>query len=377
MEIDDDVREELVGYFEHDIGRPPAGARERVLAGLRGAPRPRQDRRLQWATGAAAVLLAVLTVAALMVARYGRPPEPAGPTEMPAPRISAAVAYDARRGVLVVFSGVTAGGAVLDDTWTWDGKRWARQRPAVSPPGLRKGAQMTFDAARGTLVLTGDPGATWTWDGRTWARHATTTLPAPTAGAATTSIAYDPASGAVVGYVWTPDGGGQTWAWEGTTWRRLQPRTTPDVAQGAMAFDGRRLLLFGTPNGPVQGQILTETWAWDGAGWTRLSPAVRLPAAAVSAAYDEARHRVVAFVDVPGGATAASASSETWEWDGTSWRRDHPLHQPPARLGPAVQYDSRARRVVLYGGQTTPVAPLSDVWAWDGSDWSLLEETRR
>ena len=140
-----------------------------------------------------------------------------------------------------------------------------------------------------------------------------------------------------------------------------------------MAFDGRRLLLFGSPFGLVQGQPLTQTWAWDGREWSVLSPTVRLPSSiSYTAAYDQAHGRLVAFIH-----PEATPSAETWLWDGANWSKEHPQHAPPARSGAAVWYDPRTHRVVLYGGLEARGAALGDMWAWDGSDWSLLKETKR
>ena len=157
--MDDDVRRELIGYFERDVGRPPLGARERVLAGLGGPSHRARRRYLAWASGAAAVLLAALTVVTLLGIRGVTHGRPAGQGEAPPPRAGAAVAYDARRGVLVVFGGTTDNRSDSDETWTWDGRRWTRLHPATSPPPVRD-ALMTYDAAREMLVLHGVPGST-------------------------------------------------------------------------------------------------------------------------------------------------------------------------------------------------------------------------
>jgi hypothetical protein len=378
--MENDMRGDLVEYFERDIGRPPVGARERVLSGLRGAPphhphRP-QRRLMTWAALSGAVLVAVLTVATLMEIRLAPVSRPAGRTETPVPvagpRSGAAVAYDAGRGVLVMFGGSRDGGVTaLGDTWTWDGRQWTEQHPKVTPgsatPSASSRLLMAYDAASETLVLYGGPGPTWTWDGQNWRSHAGA---APDGAVA---MAYDPASRAVLLYVAPPGHTSQTWRWDGANWTQLHPRTPPDVVQGAMAFDGRRLLLFGGPFGLVQGQALTETWAWDGREWSLLSPAVRLPLSySYTAAYDQRHGRLLAFIEPEG-----TPSAETWVWDGTSWSKEHPRHAPTARSGAAAWYDSRTGRVLLYGGMEVRGAALGDMWAWDGSDWSLLEEKKR
>jgi hypothetical protein len=73
----------------------------------------------------------------------------------------------------------------------------------------------------------------------------------------------------------------------------------------------------------------------------------------------------------------ALAADETWLWDGATWRRAHPAHQPPARLGAAMAADARSGGVVLYGGHSAVGVALGDLWTWDGADWTQREETKR
>lgn len=362
--MNEDVRDELRAYFAREIGSPPPGARERVLGGLvASALDHSRSPRLRWAA-VAALLLAALTVATLLglrAASLAPSPLPAGRGEAPSPRTGAAAAYDAARGVLLLFGGTGDGRTVLGDTWAWDGTRWTRLHPAPAPPPVAS-ALMAADAADGTLVLYGAAGNTWTWDGTTWRSH-----PGSPPLDASAVMAYDPATRGVLLYLAQTGGEHQTWRWDGAAWTRLAPRTTPDIVMGAMAFDGRRLLLVGAPFGVVQGQPVTQTWAWDGADWSLLAPAVRLPLSTeTGAAYDPARSQVVAL-----------AGGETWLWDGATWRRVHPAHQPPARLGAAMAADARSGGVVLYGGHSAVGAALGDLWTWDGADWTQREETKR
>lgn len=93
----------------------------------------------------------------------------------PGPRASAGAAYDARRGLVVIYGGMGSDG-LLDDTWGWDGTRW--RRLADGGPGKRAMGQLAYDAARDRIVLfggrrgwpDGDLDDTWEWDGTAWAR---------------------------------------------------------------------------------------------------------------------------------------------------------------------------------------------------------------
>jgi hypothetical protein len=384
--MEDDVRRALVAYFERDIGRPPLGARERVLAGLDASSRRPRRPYPAWAAAVGALLVAVLVVVTLLAVRGVRPPaQPAGHNVGPVARSGAAIAYDENRGVVVMFGGTANGTTPLEDTWTWDGARWTQRHPAVSPspgslgppttpgrgpkPQALPGLLMADDAASGSLVLYGIPSSTWTWDGQNWHRFSTAPPERGTNDAA--AMAYDPGSRSVLLFLTPAGGSGQTWRWDGAAWTQLHPRTTPDVVMGSLAFDGGRLLLFGIPFGQVQGQYVTRTWAWDGTDWSPLAPAVRLPVAtSYAAAYDQADHRIVVYLDYTGG-------PETWLWDGATWSRAHPQHQPPDRFGAAAWYDPRTREVALYGGiEVGTTTALGDIWAWNGSDWRSTEGTR-
>jgi hypothetical protein len=385
--MEDDIRRALIAYLERDIGGPPLGARERVLAGLDAASRRTRRRYPTWAAAVGAVLVAVLVVATLLSLRGVHPPaQPAGQNAVPVPRSGAAIAYDEARGVLVMFGGSANGTTPLGDTWTWDGTRWTQRHPAVSPPldafapqttpgrGPKPqsfpGLLMVDDAASGSLVLYGIPGSTWTWDGGSW--HGSPTAPSQRRTNDTAAMAYDPASRSVLLYLVPASGTAQTWRWDGATWTELHPPTTPDVAMGSLAYDGSRLLLFGSPSAQVRGQFVTRTWAWDGSDWSLLAPPVGLPVAiSFAGAYDQARSRLVVHLEYPGG------GPETWLWDGATWSRVHPQHEPPARSGAAAWYDSRTREVALYGGAEVGTATAAgDIWTWDGTDWRSTEGTR-
>jgi len=63
-------------------------------------------------------------------------------------------------GVTYLFGGLDAAGNPLNDLWTWDGQRWTQILTSTSP-ARRFDCAMSFDAARGKLVLFGGNNATW------------------------------------------------------------------------------------------------------------------------------------------------------------------------------------------------------------------------
>lgn len=63
------------------------------------------------------------------------------------------MAYDAARGLTVLFGGWT-GGTNNAQTWEWDGTAWTQR--VVSGPSGRVSHAMAYDAARGVTVLFGE-----------------------------------------------------------------------------------------------------------------------------------------------------------------------------------------------------------------------------
>jgi len=87
------------------------------------------------------------------------------------------LAYDERRGVTVLFSGVS-------ETWEWNGNAWLLRTPATSPPP-RGNPAMAWDPVRARVVLFGGSGAsgllddTWEWDGNDWSQRTPAVSPSP------------------------------------------------------------------------------------------------------------------------------------------------------------------------------------------------------
>jgi hypothetical protein len=99
----------------------------------------------------------------------------------PLPRHSHGMAYDARRGVTVLYGGSGAGtpfGTLFTDTWEWNGTAWMQRSPG-NDPGARVAFGMAFDTARERVVVFGDsvnPDA-FEWDGTNWSLRAVPAAP--------------------------------------------------------------------------------------------------------------------------------------------------------------------------------------------------------
>jgi hypothetical protein len=148
----------------------------------------------------------------------------------PPKRQAHVMVYDERRGRTVVFGGMgdrepNKPPPPLGDIWEFDGTRWTERR--ASGPTPRSGAGAAYDAKRGMVVIFGGvtsagfSGETWGWDGATW-KKLSATGPEPRGMG---YMAYDKQRDRVVmfgGRKGWPNGDlNDTWEWNGRSWRRV------------------------------------------------------------------------------------------------------------------------------------------------------------
>ncbi|MBI2394594.1 MAG: hypothetical protein HYV09_33805, partial [Deltaproteobacteria bacterium] len=296
-------------------------------------------------------------------------------TSGPPARDRAAMTYDGARGVTVLFGGLGPS-STLDDTWEWNGTAWVARcttAPCSSTvPPARRGAAMTFDAARGKAVLFGgfDGAAslsdTWTWNGAAWALS-TATGPAARFHH---GLTFDSAANRVLLF-----GGRKTdddssllndvWSFNGTAWTSVTTTGGPPSPRASAAFVFQsaigRALLFG---GAVSGAVVGDTWELVSATNAWVSVGGTMPAARRShaAAYDSSRQTAVIY-----GGSRNGAIAETWEFKDSKWSRG--AGEVGERLLAASAYDSWRNRIVLFGG-TPGTGVLNDTWEWTGFGWS-------
>ena len=333
--------------------------------------------------GMAAVVAAVAVPASASVAR---PPAPVPPVlQSPSARYNASMDYDAATGSIVLFGGAKFG-AVLGDTWAFNGSAWAQLSPPASPPAM-DAAMMADDPAAGNMVLFGGqlngpyPSGIWIWDGTTWTKLSPSPSPPPVFGAV---MAYDPAASNTGNMVLFGGNAStklvaQTWTWDGTAWTRLFPAKHPTAReQGSMAYDsgtGQMVLFAGAGDVAGQASCPRDTWTWDGTTWAKLSPATRPPACFGTAmAYDQATGQLVLF---GGGKILKSGRvrflDQTWTWTGTTWTQQSPATHPSARYGASMAYDQATGQLILFGGAiNSGKVTYGDTWAWNGTTWTQL-----
>lgn len=168
---------------------------------------------------------------------------------------------------------------------------------------------------------------------------------------------------------------GDTWAWDGHGWERLSEEGPGGRTFPGMAYDARRdelvlfggnAVLFGVEPDPAT--FLDDTWIFRDGSWRR--PAASGPSARAepAMAYDERRERLVLFGGYRLEENGESRRlGDTWEWDGSSWQ-EVSRSGPSPRNGASLAFSPRHEGVVLFGGN----GPSSESWLWNGTVWTRL-----
>lgn len=285
------------------------------------------------------------------------------PSNSPASRSDATIAYDSTRRRTVLFGGHTSLSELARDTWEWDGTSWLLRADLLVSPPASEGASMAYDLARQRLVLFGD--GTWEFDGSRWQRREPAVSPSKRW---SSSLAYDSSRGRVV-MVGGSDGATNftdTWEWDGVTWHLLSAGFESTAVGQSLVYDSARGRLVMYRGLSSTHEAISETWEFDGTTWHRLTAANQLSGPA-QLVFDARRQRVVAF----GGMHPSSYAPlpDLWEWDGTNWTRTSPLSPQAIARTSSLTYDSDLQRVLSVSDGET--------WSWNGSTWALIDETYR
>jgi hypothetical protein len=132
---------------------------------------------------------------------------------------------------------------------------------------------------------------------------------------------------------------------------------TDPSERGAVLFGGLGLLQ----------PYPTETWVWDGTSWRQSAPIPSPPGRYFHGmAYDSWRRQAVLF----GGRATATFFNDTWVWDGAGWTEKQPRTSPPPRWMFAMAFDAARGVVVVFGGTPDAVVYLNDTWVWNGITWT-------
>ncbi len=164
---------------------------------------------------------------------------------------------------------------------------------------------------------------------------------------------------------------------------KVTPRVVPFGFGGAnMVYDSEsdRFILFGGYDFK-NGRELDETWTYDlnTNTWTAMNPA-KHPAGrnCSQMVYIPTIDRVLLFSGYTGDSVLVNApTGDTWLYDYNhdTWEQLKPSSAPTRRHYASMVYMSSVDRVLLYGGQTSDVSgAVGDLWTFDPTtlDWEEL-----
>jgi hypothetical protein len=266
----------------------------------------------------------------------------------PTARSGASLVY-LNNGTSLLFGGITTAGAYLDETWlyTHATETWTQLSPAHKPSARTRHA-MTYDSARGRVVLFGGTDAGGA-DAETWEYYAgdwTQAAPVASPGAmqfASCGMTFDSARGVCVLY-----GGGKFWEYDGATWADCgHPLANGATAYTSLCFDPDRavtVIICG-----YDGAVFVDGCAeWDGTTLTARTAGISKGDCIM--VYDTLRRKMV--VTASNGFPGVPANpSVTMERTGTAWATVTPTLAAGRCTAAGVFCPTRAE-VLVFGGTT-------------------------
>jgi hypothetical protein len=281
----------------------------------------------------------------------------------PSPRVDHAMAYDSKRGVVVLYGGssCTNGSCetILDDLWEWDGTRWTEIAVSGITPGPRTRHALAYDPVREQIVLIGGQGAHFGWNGQAWEEivlYCNQGCPSPQLGIA---LAYHSGWNRLVSY----HSSGASFQVDGAYWSGLpNSGEQPDARRGAtMTYDPIRdvMWLFGGRNG--SDSFPNDVWRLDATGWHQ-HRMEELPGTTApwgrwygSLVWHPELSKVMVFggwtTDWGTGLLMTPLGLSQWLWDGTSWQDQGTwFSAAAARYRHAATYSAKDNTIVQFGG---------------------------
>lgn len=320
----------------------------------------------------------------------------AGPIQRQGP----ALAFDSKRGHLILFSGYRAGDAnpYKQDIYQWSGtdQNWINETTAAAKPDPRYLSAMAYDSKRDLVYMFGGSGSTtfsdfWAWAPATttWSTVTVTSGSALPTARNSHSLFYDSKRDRLVMY-----GGSSTEIWEfdptAAVWTKRSPLPAPaqtvplDVSNRSytdVTYDqdrGKIVMIGGYSYNTATAmyQYDTAIWEWDvtAATWGQLIPAASsaIPAARTNhtIVYDGGRRVVVMFGGRGNPTTNNVQLNDSWEWDAASlgWTQTTPTVgiAPLPRESTTLIYDSTHGSTFLFGGTVnadTTYGP-QEIWTY-------------
>ena len=293
------------------------------------------------------------------------------PHSSPSPREGMGIAYDTARQRAVLFGGegVDPGNQSLlfSETWEWDGQNWA-QIPTVTTPPARRVPAIAYDERRGVVVMYGgwnNNGVLqdlWEYDGVNWTERCPSCTPAARWGA---TMMYEPQLQKVVLYGGVSRGEGEApdhwhteaWAWDGTYWEYTGiDSAAPAAFRPSLVYDTERAVTLAFVDMEYGG-----AWIWVDRMWHHVMTAGQPPpASGASMIYDPAFQRIVLYggMQNPG----AQYHNQTWIYKDGDWKQQFTPLVPKPRRDQVGFYDTTRQAMIVFGGRGIDNVLLNDTW---------------
>jgi hypothetical protein len=191
------------------------------------------------------------------------------------------------------------------------------------------------------------------------------------------TVADDPAAAQVVLFGGS-ENDNNTWIWSGGHWSHAEPAPSPPGRiDASSAYDPltKQVLLFGGQHNPLTaGTPLSDTWAWNGVTWRELDPGAGgpTPGEGSSMAWDDALREMVLVT------VGSAPGDQTWVWSGSHWILKIHGAVAPDVVDLPMAFDPITQSLIAEGCCYTPQLPLGalDVtWRWDGQRWQQQADT--
>ncbi len=161
-------------------------------------------------------------------------------------------------------------------------------------------------------------------------------------------------------------------------WSEMNPEGSPTPRVNfATVYDtgADRVILFGGYDGTSHGSDETFAYDFETNRWSNLAPAVHPDAGWThQAAYDSRAGRVIMFGGYDG--VTGSFTDATWAFDSgnNTWTDRSPAIHPSVRSRQGMAYDTQSDRVILFGGLGQD-GYSGDTWAYDSAANAWTDRT--
>lgn len=266
---------------------------------------------------------------------------------------------------------------------------------AVANPSPRTYPRMVFDQQAGEFVLFGgssaadggtqrsyDSNETWAWTGTRWVQRFPAHAPSGRAGQ---SMVYDSLRGRVVLFGGRQQTGdinsgeivtlNDTWFYDNNDWTQLGEGS--DAPRGrylaGLAYDPvrDRVILYGgtgvTEDGLDQGPLY-DTWEFDGTVWRKLDDETTKVARPLLV-YDKTRNQLLMM----GIDTTAKSKMHRFDPATSKWVEMTPEKLPDCIIDAGLLYQDHTGTVIMTGGLCTTIQDLDKTWEWNGTNWTEVK----